>query len=105
MSGLPPIADIARQFLEQVGGRPGVIGLAMGKSGLSAAPGRGLDIRLATASRIDRFDCSFHEIEKGTVVFQGGEKATALFFGYAATRTLFCGGSKNTAQVYPKEIL
>jgi hypothetical protein len=22
MSGLPPIADIARQFLEQVGGRP-----------------------------------------------------------------------------------
>ena len=39
----------------------------------------GLDIRLATACRIERFDCSFHKGEKGTVIFQGGGAKAIVF--------------------------
>ena len=62
----------------------------------------GLDIRLATACRIERFDCSFHKGEKGTVIFQGGAKTIDVLFAYAPTGAQWCGVSKNTFQLADK---
>ena len=59
----------------------------------------GLDIRLGTLRRPEWFGCSFHKIQKRTVVLLKREAATVLLLAYAATETL---SLHNVVQVVEK---
>src|SRR5262245_37875802 len=76
-------------------------GLSLGVTPFSLIK-HGLDIRLATACLTERFDCSFHKVEKRTVVFLKGLRGTDLFRPHASTETLSLQLWNDMAQVVDK---